>query len=106
MLFRSSTVSLGGSVKFTAALTGSMSPADTILTVQPNSAIYSVAAVDSNSAPVELNSRTYVDEYGILHVQKSGLSAGDVITVTATSAYINPSGATTTYTASDSVTVA
>ena len=101
-----STVSAGGTVKFTAALTGSMSPSDTVLTVQPNSAIYSVAAVDSNSDPIELNSRTYVDEYGILHVQKSGLSAGDVITVTAKSAYVNPSGATTTYTASDSVTIA
>lgn len=101
-----STVSLGGTVKFTATLTGSMSPADTVLTVQPNSAIYSVAAVDSNSHPIELNSRTYVDEYGILHVQRSGLSAGDVITVTAESAYINPSGSTTTYTASDSVTIA
>lgn len=101
-----STVSAGGTVKFTAALTGSMSPSDTVLTVQPNSAIYSVAAVDSSSNPIELNSRTYVDEYGILHVQRSGLSAGDVITVTAESAYINPSGTTTTYTASDSVTVA
>lgn len=101
-----STVSLGGTVKFTAALTGSMAPADTVLTVQPNSAIYSVAAVGSNNDPIDLNSRTYVDEYGILHVQRSGLSAGDVITVTAESAYINPSGTTTTYTASDSVTIA
>ena len=100
-----STVKLGGSVKLTVALTGSMSPADTILTVQPNSAIYSLAAVDSNSEPVELNSRTYVDEYGILHVQKSGLTTGTVITVTAKSAYINPSGSTTEYTASVDITL-
>ena len=100
-----STVKLGGSVKLTVALTGSMSPADTILTVQPNSAIYSLAAVDGDSEPVELNSRTYVDEYGILHVQKSGLSTGTVITVTAKSAYINPSGSTTEYTASADITL-
>ena len=100
-----STVKLGGSVKLTVALTGSMSPADTILTVQPNSAIYSLAAVDGDSEPVELNSRTYVDEYGILHVQKSVLSTGTVITVTAKSAYINPSGSTTEYTASADVTL-
>ena len=100
-----STVKLGGSVKLTVALTGSMSPADTILTVQPNSAIYSLAAVDGDSKPVELNSRTYVDEYGILHVQKSGLATGTVITVTAKSSYINPSGATTEYTASADVTL-
>lgn len=100
-----STVKLGGSVKLTVALTGSMSPADTVLTVQPNSAIYSLAAVDGNSDPVELNSRTYVDEYGILHVQKSGLTTGTVITVTAKSAYINPSGSTTEYTASADITL-
>lgn len=100
-----STVKLGGSVKLTVALTGSMSPADTVLTVQPNSAIYSLAAVDGDSEPVELNSRTYVDEYGILHVQKSGLATGTVITVTAKSAYINPSGSTTEYTASADVTL-
>ena len=100
-----STVKLGGSVKLTVALTGSMSPADTILTVQPNSAIYSLAAVDGDSEPVELNSRTYVDEYGILHVQKSGLATGTVITVTAKSAYINPSGSTTEYTASADITL-
>ena len=101
-----STVKLGGTVKLTVALTGSMSPADTILTVQPNSAIYSLAAVDGDSEPVELNSRTYVDEYGILHVQKSGLATGTVITVTAKSAYNNPSGSTTEYTASADVTLA
>ena len=66
---------------------------------------YSLAAVDGDSEPVELNSRTYVDEYGILHVQKSGLSTGTVITVTAKSAYINPSGSTTEYTASADITL-
>lgn len=49
--------------------------------------------------------RTRVDEYGILHVART-LEAGDVITVTATSTYINPSGDTTEYTATGTYTVA
>lgn len=47
---------------------------------------------------------TYVDEYGVLHVGK-GEKAGTVITVTATSTYTNPSGATTPQTATATVTV-
>jgi len=50
-----------------------------------------VTAATADGKPVQLNMRTRVDEFGILHVQKSGLSAGDVITVTATTAYLNPS---------------
>ena len=46
--------------------------------------------------------RTWVDEYGILHLGED-LVADDVVTVVAKSAYINPSGSTTSY--EDSVTV-
>ena len=41
----------------------------------------------------------------MLHIQKSDVQAGDVITVTAKSAYINPSGATTSFTATCAVTL-
>lgn len=47
---------------------------------------------------------TRVDNYGILHVGKN-LEAGDVITIVATSTYINPSGATETFTDTETVTV-
>lgn len=67
------------------------------IAVEPDAALYTVTAVDSNSAPVALNSRTYVDAQGVLHTQKS-LEAGTVITITAKAAYINPSGSTTSYT--------
>lgn len=67
------------------------------IAVEPDAALYTVTAVDSNSDPVALNSRTYVDDRGILHTQKT-LEAGTVITITAKAAYINPSGATTSYT--------
>ena len=62
------------------------------------------AGVAPTNAYVKNSPRTRVDEYGILHVSKA-LEAGDVITVTATSTYINPSGATTTYTATGTYTV-
>lgn len=48
--------------------------------------------------------RTRVDEYGVLHVAKN-LESGDVITVVATSTYINPSGSTSVYTATGTYTV-
>ena len=100
----SETASLGDEVKFTATLTGTMTPETEPLTVQPNAAMFSVAAA-ADGEPVALNSRTYVDSYGVLHIQRSGLAAGTEITVTAQSAYINPSGETTVYTASATVTI-
>ena len=51
--------------------------------------------VPSNVDVADLN--TYVDSYGRLHVG-NGLKSGDVITVTASSTYVNPSGSTTVYT--------
>lgn len=76
-----------------------------IIAVEPDAALFSVSAVDGNGDAKQLNSRTYVDNYGILHCQKTDIEAGDVITVTATAAYINPSGATTTYTDDFTATV-
>lgn len=48
---------------------------------------------------------TRVDMYGVLHIGND-LKTSDVITITAKSTYINPSGTTTEYTATDTVTVA
>ena len=66
------------------------------------------ATTTAGSAAVEATPkrsiRTRVDEYGILHTDKK-LVAGDTITIVATSTYINPSGATTTYTDDTTITV-
>lgn len=95
----------GGVVQTALALAGSVSGDDSgLISVEPDAAIYEVAASRSGSA-IPLNSRTYVDAYGKLHVQKTGLQADDVITITAKSTYINPSGSTTPYTATATVTV-
>lgn len=97
----SGTLAAGDTLETHIFLQGSLAASDSGSTdpiaVEPDAALYTVTAVDSNSAPVALNSRTYVDAQGILHTQKS-LEAGTVITITAKAAYINPSGATTSYT--------
>lgn len=99
------TVSAGGTLQLLYGLTGNVSgDSEGMIGVEPDSAIFEVSAARS-SAAIPLNSKTYVDDYGILHVQKTGLQAGDVITVTATATYINPSGSTSTYTDTFAATI-
>lgn len=105
------TVKPGGSVQLSVELVGSVTPEspDGTIVLAPNAATYTVKASrtpDKDNTPVELNSRTRVDNYGVLHVQKGGLTKGDTITVTATSTYRNPSGATVPQTGTVNVTVA
>lgn len=101
------TVALGGSVKTNLELEGSVTPTGTSIAVEPDAATYTVAAVDASGAAVALNARTRVTPDGVLHVQKSGnLKAGDTITVTAETAYVNPSDSTeANYTATFTATV-
>lgn len=107
----SGTVEAGGSVRLTGKLEGTVTPEtpDGTIVVAPDAATYTVKAsrvVGEATNAVELNSRTRVDNYGVLHVQKSGLEKGDTLTVTATSTYRNPSGVTTPFTASVDVSIA
>lgn len=99
------TMKAGESQQLTVKLTGTISPETPDVFVAPNAATYEIVAKTSEDAPIALNSRTRVDNYGVLHLQKTGLKAGDVITVTATSAYTNPSGATVGYTADKEITI-
>lgn len=109
------TVELGGSVGIVTKLNGTIDPADSDadVLVRPDACIYNVSAetpagddpATRPAKPVQLNARTRVDNYGVLHVQKTGLKSGDVITVTATSTYVNPSGATGPYTGTATVTI-
>lgn len=107
----STVVERGGSVQLTATLTGSVEGAD--IPVAPNSATWNVgckrntgSAADPVWESVQVNSRTYVDAYGVLHVQRSGVKPGDVLTVTGTSTYINPSGESTEFTQKMELTIA
>lgn len=109
------TVELGGSVSIVTKLNGTINPedSDTDVLVRPDACIYNVSAETpagddpavKPAKPVQLNARTRVDNYGVLHVQKTGLNPGDVITVAATSTYVNPSGATVPYTGTATVTI-
>lgn len=78
----------GGTVALTLTLNGTLTPDDAhgAVEVAPDSAVFEVQSTS------KLNTRTYVDKMGVLHVQKTGLQTGDKITVTATSTYTNPSG--------------
>jgi hypothetical protein len=98
-------IEIGGKLQTKFQLTGSVS-GDTSgkIAVEPDAATYEVAGLRGDAA-IELNSRTYVDSYGVLHLQKTGVAADDVITVTAKAAYTNPSGTTTDYSATFTATV-
>ena len=109
----SSTVAAGKSVQLDVKLIGTITPEspDGSIAVAPNAATYTVKASRTNedaseTIPVELNSRTRVDNYGVLHVQSTGVKRDDKITVTAKSTYRNPSGTTVPYTGDVTVTVA
>lgn len=107
----SGTVEPGGTIQTKLVLSGTVSnDSDGLIGVEPDAGMYSVECKRYNSDTsaydaVQLNSRTFVDEYGVLHVQKTGLETGDIITVTAKSSYINPSGSTTSYTATFTATI-
>lgn len=119
----SPTVAPGGKIDTSITLTGTLTTAQNvsytggIIQLAPTSATYDLSATrttttgEGNDAvttteSVPLNARTYVDKYGVLHVQKTGLETGDVITVVATSTYENPSGQTSTLSDDATVTIA
>lgn len=94
---------------FTSDPTGAAIPE--ALEIAPDSATFEVSAAKSDtvSDAVLLNSRTYVDPLtGNLHIQKSGLAKGNVLTVKATSTYSNPTDSANEqeYTATCTVTIA
>ena len=91
-------------------LKGNVTPTGTPIRVEPNAATYVVTAKRTSGGStvgVKLNSRTYIDNSGILHVQRGGeLKIGDTLTITATTAYANPSSNDKTdYTATFTATV-
>ena len=105
----SGTIEPGGTQQLTVKLTGTITDNEDGVVVAPDAATFEVACTrgeDPDTVSVPLNARTRVDRLGVLHVQKTGLETGDVITVTATSTYLNPSGITTEYTDSSTFTVA
>lgn len=75
-------VELGGTLDLNPRLVGTVTANDDGVKVAPDSATYTVET-DKGT----LNTRTFVDRFAVLHVQKSGLPVGAKLTVTATSVY-------------------
>lgn len=98
-------VKAGDVVQLTPKLTATVEPTGTAIQVAPDAAMYEVAANhaasgdaasgdDAHGAAFDLNVNTFVDDQARLHVQRDGLTAGDIITVTGTATYVNPNGET------------
>ena len=98
----------GGTLDTHIFLRGSLSASSGgtgVIGIEPDAATYELSAVDDSNNAMSLKSTTYVDAYGILHCQKTGINADSVITITATASYVNPSGSTSTYTDTFAATV-
>lgn len=99
------TVKPGATLQLQPTLTGTTVPETSPITGKANDVVPdSVTYALTPAAGTHFNSRTYVDKYDVLHVQKTAV-AGEKLTVTATSTYINPSGETTPLTATCTVTI-
>ena len=99
------TVKPGDTLQLQPSITGTTDPATSPIDgkandVVPDSVTYTLSSADGT----HFNSRTYVDRYNVLHMQKTAVT-GEELTITATSTYVNPSGATTPLTATVTVTV-
>ena len=102
-------------IRNTLAGTISGNTAGADIAVRPDSVTYELVGTD-----VELNGATRIvtgqyvegisdsqdDLVDVLHVQKSGIVSGSEIAITATATYTNPSGATSEYTDSETLTAA
>ena len=98
----------GESTQMTVELVGTVTANDEGVEVAPDAVTWSVSGetAASEGEPLALNSATRVDRLGVLHVQKSDLEANNVLHVTGTTSYVNPSGATSKYTKTVDITIA
>ena len=98
----------GESTQMTVELIGTVTANDEGVEVAPDAVTWSVSGetAGTEGEPLALNSATRVDRLGVLHVQKSDLETGNVLHVTGTTSYVNPSGATSKYTKTVDITIA
>ena len=88
----------GDTVQLTVNLTGTIEPDTEGIEVKPDAVTWGI------QSDAELNTRTYVDRYNVLHIQK-GIDAGKTVTLTATAAWENPSGETQEFTKQAVITI-
>lgn len=102
MTLSAENASMGDIIEVMLDLTGTTS--DVKIPVKPDSAVFTLSA-NRQGASFDLNSRTYIDRLGHLHIQKTKLQPGDVITLEAESTYTNPGGDTKKFTAKKEITI-
>jgi hypothetical protein len=97
----------GDTTQLTVELVGTVTENNEGVKVAPDAVTWSVTGKTAATAgePLSLNSATRVDRLGVLHVQKSDLEATNVLHVTGTTSYVNPSGVTTQRTATVDITI-
>lgn len=96
----------GDTVALTVKLTGDITANDEGIVIAPDAVTWSVSGETAAGKSLALNSATRVDRLGVLHIQKSNLKTDDVLHVTGTTSYVNPSGATTPYTKTVDIAIA
>ncbi len=98
----------GETTQMTVKLVGTITTNDIGVTIKPNAVTWSISGetAAADGEPIALNAATRVDRLGVLHVQKTDLEAGNVLHVTGTTSYVNPSGATTLHTKTVDITIA
>lgn len=87
----------GDVVQLTGKIQGTVTPDDTEVELAPDAWTATlVASTSQGGNAIQLNSATYIDRLGRLHIQKSGWpkEQDSVIRVSATSTYTNPDGET------------
>lgn len=95
----------GGTAQLVVNLTGTIDPATPGIYVEPDAAVFSVAAADSEGTALAVDPwHDYVDDFGVVHISPN-MPVGARVTVTAKSVYVNPTGTTTRYTATHALTV-
>lgn len=99
-----STPAPGDVIQLNPKLTATINPTGTPVQVAPNTATYTVRAKRGENA-IALNVNTFVDDQARLHIQRDELQNGDIIAVEGTATYVNPNGATDTYTSTVRLTV-
>lgn len=104
----------GDTTQLTVSLIGTVTENDAVtendkgIEVAPDAVTWSVTGetAATEGEPLDLNGATYVDRLGVLHTQKTGLKKNNVLHVTGTTSYVNPSGKTTPYTKTVGITIA
>lgn len=102
------TIKPGGKLQLGVQLQGSITPAVDGVAVKPNSVTWSISAkasAEENAEPIPLRASTRIDDDNVLHLQRVDIESGDVLYITGTTTYVNPSGETTPYTKTITVTV-